>query len=154
MPEKWSPVLARVSRPGGLPFDAIARQRELNRLHLNRRTVTLSVDVCNENRRKAVEGAATIKERGQACWTTKAETFLVIRTLAMMISAVNGNLCAVHVHLSVAESVEPGPREKSRSRRRVGWDGEVVGTRQGAAFEDRVDHFEGFALVVGEGDLT
>lgn len=55
---------------------------------------------------------------------------------------------AVHVHLSVSQTVEPGPGEESVPTRRVAWDSKLVLLRQGTAPDERLDSFEGLSRVI------
>lgn len=62
--------------------------------------------------------------------------------------------CAVHVHLTVSDFIEPGPGEESSARRCVAGNSEVVVGSQWAGTDDALDHAEGRAVVVGKRDLT
>lgn len=68
--------------------------------------------------------------------------------------ALYGDLCTVHVHLAVANLVEPRPSQKSVARRRIRRNLEFVLLREGAAAEHRLDDMESLAGVVGERDLA
>lgn len=68
--------------------------------------------------------------------------------------AVDGNLGTVHVHLTVANEVEPRPSKQGLAGWCSGGDVEVVGVLHGAATEIGVDDLEGLAVVVAEGDLA
>lgn len=69
-------------------------------------------------------------------------------------ASLDGDLRAVHVHLTVADLVEPSPGQQSLSAGSVGGDLEVVLLGQRAATDDGLDHFPGLAFVVRERDLA
>lgn len=61
---------------------------------------------------------------------------------------------AVHIHLSVANFVEPCPGEEGISGRRVVGEGKSPRRRERARADPRVDNFPGLGLVVGQRNLT
>ena len=69
-------------------------------------------------------------------------------------AVVDGNGRAVHVHLAVADEVEPRPREQGFAGGRGRRDGEVIRVDERAAAHDRLDDLEGRAVVVAERDLA
>jgi hypothetical protein len=78
------------------------------------------------------------------------------RSLALGGATGNVDGGTVHVHLAVANLVEPGPGEDGLAGGGVGGDGEVEAALalDGAVANVGVDGSEGGALVVGEGDLA
>lgn len=61
----------------------------------------------------------------------------------------------VLIHLPVAGEVEPGPREQDRVRGRgEAGNGEVVHQRDGTPTDHRLDDFEGFSIVIRQGQLA
>lgn len=72
----------------------------------------------------------------------------------LLFAAVDGNECAVLVHLTVADEVEPRPGQEGVAAGGRGGDLEVPVVLQWAASHVGVDDLEGFAAVVAEGDLA
>lgn len=64
------------------------------------------------------------------------------------------NSSAVHVHLTVANQVEPRPSEDSVTIGHIVGDLEIVGRLQRAAANDGLDHMERGTVVVAEGQLA
>lgn len=63
-------------------------------------------------------------------------------------------MSAVHVHLSVANLVEPGPGKEGISSRRIVGEGKTPRGRERARADPRVDDLPGPGLVVGQRNLT
>lgn len=74
--------------------------------------------------------------------------------LALFRAALDRDLSAVHVHLPVANLVEPSPCQKSFTRWRIGGNLEVVLFGDRAATKHRFDDAESLALVVGKRQLA
>lgn len=74
--------------------------------------------------------------------------------LALCLAALDRYLGAVHVHLPVANLVEPSPCQKSFTRRRVFGNLEVVFLVYRATTKNRLDDAERLATVVRKRDLT
>lgn len=71
-------------------------------------------------------------------------------------AARDGHRGAVHVHLALARLVEPCPGEDGFPALCLLWDldFERLARAHGAGADEALDHFEGCAGVVGEGDLA
>lgn len=74
--------------------------------------------------------------------------------LALFLAALDRDLGAVHVHLPVANLVEPSPCQKSFTCRRMLGNRKVVLPLDRATAEHRLDDAERLAIVVGKGDLA
>lgn len=74
--------------------------------------------------------------------------------LALSLAPLDRDLGAVHVHLPVANLVEPSPCQKSFTCRRMLGDREVVLPLDRAAAKHRLDDAERLTIVVGKGNLA
>ena len=74
--------------------------------------------------------------------------------MAIATTSTDIDLGTVHVHLAVANLVEPGPGNEGLAIRSVRWDLEAVLFVDGASADDGVDNVEAITLVVGEGNLA
>ena len=137
--EEGSVALALVTLALGLSFDGGAWLGEVHVFTFDGPAFAGAVDVGDEDLWEAVEGV---------CLGHGGEAF---RPRGV---AADGDLGAVHVHLAVADLVEPCPGEEGLTGWSIGGDLELVLVIQRASTDHGVDDVEGLALVVGEGDLA
>lgn len=130
-------------------FDRGTRLGEVDVLALDSLTLARTVDVGDEDRRQTVEALRVgVVGHGGVGGLLLVVVLFVHVTLLITTLATNVDLGAVHVHLAVANFVEPGPGEKSLTRGRVGGHGELVLLVDGAATQYGVNDMEVLALVV------
>jgi hypothetical protein len=69
-------------------------------------------------------------------------------------SPFNGDLGAIHVHLTVADFVKPSPRKESIARRSIGRHSECIIRCQRAATLNGLDDGESLSSVVRQSELA
>lgn len=139
-------ALALVTLILSTSFDGGTGSGEVDVLAFDSLTFTGAVHVGNEDRRQVV------KADGLAVGGSVVGELAVL--FAITTTSTNIDLGTVHVHLAVANLVEPGPGNESLAVRSVRWDLEVVGFVDGASADDGVDNMEVVTLVVRERNLT
>ena len=106
----------------------------------------------------ALNSAATISDVGDEHGWAAAEgiTGTTDGEIALGSTATDGDNGAVHVHLAVADLVEPAPAKEGLTSRGVVGEGEVVAgvTLDRAVSDVRVDDGPSAATVVGQGGLA
>ena len=127
-------------------FDGGTGSGEVDVFAFDSLTFTGAVDVGNEYGRQLVEA------HGLAVGGSVVGELAVL--FAISTTSTNIDLSTVHVHLAVANLVEPRPGNESLAIGSVGRDLEVVGFVDGTSAEDGVDNVEVVTLVVREGNLT
>jgi len=96
-----------------------------------------------------------VVERSWSCCTAELGAVSNLVTLLLRSSrSIDVNPSAVHVHLAVANLVEPSPGKESGARWCVAGNGKVVVGSQWAGTDDALDHAKGLAVVVGKRDLA
>lgn len=116
-----------------------SRTREVRFLSGIGLAFTRTVNIGDKNRRQGIKRTRPSDKTG-------------LITLGRI--ALDGHLSTVHVHLAVADLVEPRPSQQSLARGRIRGHLEFVLLRKWAAAEHRLDNMEGLALIVGERDLA
>lgn len=139
----------------GTAFDRWTRPGEVDVLALDSLTLARTVDVGDEDRRQAVEALRVgVVGHGGVRGLLGIIILFIHVTLLRSAVATNVDLGAVHVHLAVANLVEPRPSKESLTRWSVRGHGELVLLIDGTATQHGMDDMEVLALVVGEGDLA
>lgn len=138
-----SAALARETLTRQLALNTVSRFGEVDFFALDGRARSVvDVDIGHKNRGKVVEGSTS----GRLC----RQITRVFTSLAAM----DGDLSAVHVHLTVANLVEPSPHQQCLSGRGISGDLEVVRLLQRTAAKHRMNNMEALALVVRQRNLT
>lgn len=99
--------------------------------------MTILIDVGNEDRGQAIKSGARDEFGNQ-----------VARMRSFAGTTFDRHLGAVHVHLAIADLVEPCPYQQRLPRRRVRWNFEAIVIDQGAATKHGVNDMISLALVV------
>src|SRR5699024_8632203 len=121
-------ILALVALALSTSFDGGARPGEVDVLAFDSLAITRTVDVGNKDR------GQLIKAHGLIVGSIGVGELAVL--LAITTASTNIDLGTVHVHLAVANFVEPSPGNESLAIGSVRWDLETVLFVDGASADD------------------